>query len=657
MNLAKNLFPELPEHIQAIPADNGVFLSVSHPEETDWFQTDLGPVRDLDRFVCSHRKQPFFMAACCGDSLKLVPAETQWLGIRHTDGSYSVLYPLAEGLFRSSLTGTEQNTLAIVSETGSDATLGTTALACYLAHGEDFYTLCQKGAGDIAKRLRTLRLRTEKHQPRMMHYFGWCTWNAFYEDVSQEKLMAGMDYFKQNGFTPKFVLLDDGWQTVNDSIPNRGRHQLSSFAPNQKFNGDMTDLIATLKEDYGVELFYVWHAVMGYWGGIDPTSPLMQTYRVKEKCQRHSKGMFQVNEKYTKQLHFPYGMADPKECGRFYQDYHDSLRRQGVDGIKVDVQAALEGVAYGEGGRVSMIRNDHYALESSAQLHFQGELINCMSSSNDIIYSLLNSNMMRSSDDFFPNVPESHGKHVYTNAINSIFMGEFTYCDWDMFQTTHPYGAFHAAARAISGGPVYVSDKADEHDFALIHKLVLHDGTLPLCTGIARPTMDSLFSDHAGTETLLKLYNTNRIGLVCGLFHIGEEQEKSAEFRPGDLPGCETGTFAVYFHQQKKLLVLEAKEAVTITLNQREFELCTVIPITGEMAPIGLTNLFNSGAVIQSWDNTQITLADGGDFTAYCQTSPVQVRVNGSPQKFHWQNGCLSLNTNTQGKTELSLIF
>ena len=655
--MIKQLFPDLSDHIKVIKAKWGVFLNISHSGETDWFQTDLGPIHKLDRFVCSHRKQPFFMDACCGETLSQLPAETQWLGIRHTDGSYSVLYPLADGIFRSSLAGTTQNSITITCETGSDATLGATALACYVAHGENLYNLCENSAKDIADQLNTLRLRKEKNIPHMMRYFGWCTWNAFYADVSADKLMAGMEFFKQNGFVPKFVLLDDGWQSVNASRPDRGKHQLFSFAPNEKFGGDMTSMIAKLKKEYGVALFYVWHAVMGYWGGIDPASPYMQSYQVREKCQRHSKGMFQVNEKYANNLHFPYGMADPKHCYRFYQDYHDSLRKQGVDGVKVDVQAALEGVAYGEGGRVALIRNNHYALEASAQLNFQGELINCMSGSNDIIYSLLNSNMMRSSDDFFPNVPESHGKHVYTNAINSIYMGEFTYCDWDMFQTTHPYGAFHAAARAISGGPVYVSDKGDEHDFNLIAKLVLHDGTLPLCTGIARPTLDSLFVDHANTNVLLKLYNTNKTGFVAGLFHIGENQTKTAVFRPSDLPDCAAGPYAVYLHQQDKLLILDAKEEIEIQLKQREFELCTVTPVMKGIAPIGLKNLFNSGGTILQWDDDNIILADGGDFVCYCLQSPVQVTVNGKAQDFCYQQNWLSLQTNTIGKTNLKLFF
>jgi raffinose synthase len=41
-----------------------------------------------------------------------------------------------------------------------------------------------------------------------------------------------------------------------------------------------------------------------------------------------------------------------------------------------------------------------------------------------------------------------------------------------MFQSKHPAAAVHAAARAVSGAAVYVSDYPGTHDFSLLQKLV-----------------------------------------------------------------------------------------------------------------------------------------------------------------------------------------
>jgi raffinose synthase len=50
-------------------------------------------------------------------------------------------------------------------------------------------------------------------------------------------------------------------------------------------------------------------------------------------------------------------------------------------------------------------------------------------------------------------------------------------------------------ARAVSGGAVYVSDKPGQHDFELLRRLVLPDGTVLRGELPGRPTRDTLFCD------------------------------------------------------------------------------------------------------------------------------------------------------------------
>jgi len=67
--------------------------------------------------------------------------------------------------------------------------------------------------------------------------------------------------------------------------------------------------------------------------------------------------------------------------------------------------------------------------------------------------------------------------------------------DWDMFQSKHPAAFAHAAARAVSGAAVYVSDYPGQHDFGLLKKLVLPDGSVLRAQLPGRPTADCLFTD------------------------------------------------------------------------------------------------------------------------------------------------------------------
>jgi raffinose synthase len=64
----------------------------------------------------------------------------------------------------------------------------------------------------------------------------------------------------------------------------------------------------------------------------------------------------------------------------------------------------------------------------------------------------------RVSDDFYPRDPASSSPHIAACAYNSMFLGALLQPDWDMFHSHHPAAQIHAAARAVSGGAVYVSD-------------------------------------------------------------------------------------------------------------------------------------------------------------------------------------------------------
>lgn len=95
-----------------------------------------------------------------------------------------------------------------------------------------------------------------------------------------------------------------------------------------------------------------------------------------------------------------------------------------------------------------------------------------------LLYSLLSSvsgqpPVIRNSDDFFPNIPSSHMWHIFANSYNNLYTSHLNALpDWDMFQSSLPdYGSLHAAARCISGGPIYITDTPGQHDVALIQQM------------------------------------------------------------------------------------------------------------------------------------------------------------------------------------------
>ena len=81
-----------------------------------------------------------------------------------------------------------------------------------------------------------------------------------------------------------------------------------------------------------------------------------------------------------------------------------------------------------------------------------------------------------------------------------------------MFHSKHPAALLHATARMVSGSGIYVSDKPGAHDFELLKRMVLPDGSVlrPLLPG--RPTKDILFADVLkDNKTLLKVCTTSEL--------------------------------------------------------------------------------------------------------------------------------------------------
>ena len=266
-----------------------------------------------------------------------------------------------------------------------------------------------------------------------------------------------------------------------------------------------------------------------------------------------------------------------------------------------------------------------------------------MSCANEMFYSALASTLTRTSTDFWPNDPASHGLHLHTNAQVGAWFGEFIHPDWDMFQSGHPMGAYHAAGRAVSGAPVYVSDKPEAHDFALLHKLVLADGSVPRADLPGRPTRDCLFHDPTREDVLLKIFSRNGDAGVIGVFNARYDAGNALPpivgvVRPADVEGLLGKRFAVYAHSTGEMRAMAREDAWEVALLPLTSEVFTVVPILGGFAPIGLADKLNSGGTIASVVRRDgfcdVALRDGGPFVAWCEREPTEVSAGGAALPF-----------------------
>ncbi len=507
----------VPAGVSAVcdPFGHGVVVRVEAEAATHHLRQELGRLAGVRRFTCCYRYDPWWVAPRCGRKGREIPVETQYLLAELPGGACVVLLPLLDGPFRCAIEGTAKDALALVADSNDPGVVTQAVNGLFVAAGDNPYELMHAAAQSLVAFMGRGRLREDKPLPDFINDFGWCTWDAFYGEVNHDKVRAGLQSFADAGVPPRMMILDDGW--LSHRTAPTGENRLTAFAADpRKFPQGLAATVTMAKAEFGLRRFLVWHTLQGYWGGVDAAA--FPEYTVVNNVREFSPGVVhncaQANAAFGRGA----GLVHPRDVHRFFQDFHRHLRSQGVDGVKVDNQSTLEGVARGLGGRAAVMQAYHEAVEGAAQTHFLGRLINCMSHATDVIYQTLNSTLTRSYTDFWPRDPKSHGLHQYANAQNSLWLSEFIHPDWDMFQSDHPMAPLHAAARAVSGGPVYVSDKPGVHNVELLRKLVLSDGTILRARGCGRPTRDCLFHDTTKEDVLLKVFNRNGFGGVIGVF-------------------------------------------------------------------------------------------------------------------------------------------
>uniref|UniRef100_A0A0C9S393 galactinol--sucrose galactosyltransferase n=1 Tax=Wollemia nobilis TaxID=56998 RepID=A0A0C9S393_9CONI len=675
------------------------FLGAKSSESSSRHVFKLGELQGY-RLMCLFRFKLWWMLPHVGNSGKDVPAESQMLLLEareksvldqgngndaSNDAFYILFLPVLEGQFRTSLQGNRSDDLEMCVESGDPAVQTSQALqAVFVTAGENPFELITESFKALEKHKGTFVHRERKKMPGILDWFGWCTWDAFYTDVNPEGIDQGLKSLVEGGTPPKFLLIDDGWQETVNEFKKEGEPfiegtqfatRLTDIKENKKFRSkegsDMVDglhdVVKHFRETYDLKYVYVWHALTGYWGGLLPYAPNLKKYGATVNYPVQSPGNVANQRDIAMDSIEKYGVGiiNPSKIGEFYNDLHSYLASEGIDGVKVDVQNLIETLGAGFGGRVSLTQKFQHALEDSVARNFpENACISCMSHNTDSIYNSKQTAIVRASEDFMPRNPTSQTLHIASVAFNSLFLGEVMLPDWDMFHSKHVAAEYHAAARAVGGCGVYVSDMPGDHDFKVLKKLVLPDGSVLRARFPGRPTRDCLFVDPTGdNESLLKIWNMNACTGVLGVFNCqgaGWSEEEKCIKAYENCPECVTGYVrpmdveslgdvaqagwsgdcALYGHNSGKLTKLSRTGSLQVSLKLIEFEVYTISPIMDYnqvcFAPLGLIDMYNGGGAIQSVESCKenhkisikISVRGCGKFGAYASKKPTRCLVD-----------------------------
>jgi raffinose synthase len=492
------------------------------------------------------------------------------------------------------------------------------------------------------------RLRWQKGYPEVFTRLGWCSWNAYGQDVTADKVLASVRSLREKEIPLGFVLVDDGWLSVKDQ-------KLTAFeADASKFPGGMAALARRLRDDYKIPHVGVWHTFQGYWNGVAPDS---------EPARRHK--MFKGLEGKL--------LPDPRE-GRgesFYEEWFRLLKSSGYDFVKVDGQGNNVKFTDGLMPLFDSGGGAHRNLQEAAAKFFgepgranvAGErepvgVINCMEMTLENAFNWGRSNVARNSDDYQPELRHNPKDHLFQNAYNAFWLANFAYPDWDMFQSHDPAAEYHAAARAVSGGPVYFTDEAGKERADVLRRLALSDGRLLTADEPAQVTRDLLLNDPSVEPVALKIFGTvTRRGYpaaTVAAFNVNKTAaEVSGELRAADVwggAGTAAPQFAVYQRGRGRAVLLRARgEALPFTLGEFGHDLFTLAPAEGGVAVFGLLDKYVGAAAVVSvtrgaGGGVTVRLREAGDFGAWLARRPARVEVDGRalpPSSYAYAAGLL----------------
>jgi raffinose synthase len=553
------------------------------------------------------------------------------------DGLYGCLLPLCGGDAVSYLKGVPGGVELRVS-TFQDGLVKMKAPVLLVDFGPDPFELVEKAHKAALKFLgMSAKTRTDKKFPEPLQYLGWCTWDSFYRDVNAAGILKQLKDFKRKGIPIRTVIIDDGWYKMKDNLMQENR------VDKAKFPQGLGKLIRRMKREFPIRFVGLWHALTGYWFGVHPQNKLDSTMK-KELLL--TKGWP------------PAPPLEREKSARFFNHWHGWMKSQGADFVKVD----------GQGGTMRYSRNlmpvskacanVQGALQESVNRHFNGDMINCMSMGPEQMWNWRISNVTRSSDDYMMFARETDTwMHSCRNAYNSFSLSPITWCDWDMFWSSSPNADFHQAMRAISGGPVYISDKVGTANAEKLLPFALGDGRLLRCDNVGVPTPDCLFRDPNRFGPLKVMNRANEAGVIA-LFHATPKHKKiQASFRPADIRGFQKGTYGAWNFHERRGRLMKFDEEWQMSLSPAQARLFIVQPVKQGFAPIGIVDKLIAPKTVRKWkregNRVKVSLEQGGDFAAYCEILPISIKAGGNNLNFVYQNGWLSVKIPTSDPVEI----
>ncbi|WP_294558797.1 Sip1-related alpha-galactosidase [uncultured Bacteroides sp.] len=446
------------------------------------------------------------------------------------------------------------------------------------------------------KTVSSLQKREDKKYFEGFDYLGWCTWEHYHFNIDEAKILNDIDAIEASGIPVRYVLIDDG------HIANEKRRLTSLTPDKQRFPNGWTRIM-NRKQDDKIKWMGLWYSLSGYWMGIsadnDFPKEIQQTLYPCNDCL------------------LPGISTDNIET--FYEYYIHTMKKNGFDFLKIDNQSFTLPLYMGNSQAVRQAKDCNLALEH--QIHnAQMGLMNCMAQNVINTDHTLHSAVTRVSIDYKKYDENMAKSHLFQSYTNTLLLGQTVWPDHDMFHSSDTVcGSLMARSKAISGGPVYLSDSPDEFISENILPLVDEHGKIFRPSAPAVPTPESILTNPLQSGESYRVFaptGDEAVSIICYNLNTSPAyKEIKTYLKPDDYSLRENTTnssisipgriLAFNWKEQTAGILTASKEMKLKGFTDCLFHLC---PIRQGWAVIGIQEKYLSPATVQILARSNDTL-------------------------------------------------
>ena len=386
------------------------------------------------------------------------------------------------------------------------------AILCAIGHGASATKAIDHAweqAFSSKKFSQYAQVREKKVYPEMFQYLGWCSWEQYKFDINEKLLKWATQELNQSTIPVRWMLIDDGFQNIN-------QQKLVDFNTDKKKFPNGMLFLPKLKNDK-IKWMGVWNCYYGYWQGISPQHQFNKEI---------SNSFVESRDIKHKGNHSLLTGKDANSTQKFYEAYMSKVKADGYDFVKIDGQADyLDYVQKRFSNPVEMNNWCSIALEKACRKH-QLALTNCMTLGPLTMYRSLHSAISRCSVDYKVNNVEMGYSHLWQSYANALWMFPLVWPDHDMFHSSDPKsGRMMAVSKALSGGPVYLSDAPNHLNAETIMPLIEHDGKILRPKTTAVPLSDSIMMNPKMSSKPYRVAaQLNDEGMAVAAYHFADEK-------------------------------------------------------------------------------------------------------------------------------------